>query len=71
MHNMGNFSQSEAKEEFNGLRKKNRFCDLNVITVAAVALSRSAQLSTAVRFGCGPDGTFEGAARRTGSCTSS
>jgi hypothetical protein len=40
------------------------FYDLNVVTVTAVALSRSVQLSTAVTFRCGPAGSIEAAARR-------
>jgi hypothetical protein len=38
---------------------------LSVVTVAAVAHSRSAQLSTAVTFRFGPASSIESAARRT------
>jgi hypothetical protein len=48
------------------------FYDLNVVTLTAVAHSRSLQLSTAVTVRCGPAGSIEVAVRRkTGDCTSS
>jgi hypothetical protein len=63
-------SQSETKEQFLLLRKRN--CDnLNVVTVTAVARSTSVRLSTAVTFRCGLAGSIETATRRrTGDCTS-
>jgi len=43
------------------------FLDVTVVTVTTAAHSRSVQLSTAVRFRCGPAGSIEGAtSRRTG-----
>jgi len=59
---VGVISQSETKEQFLRLRKR-KCHNLIVVTVTAVAHSRSVQLSTAVTFRCGLACSIEAAAR--------